>query len=302
VGRQQFAFDLQRFVSVRDGPNVRQSFDAAWIDYELDPWRLIAFYSRPVQVQNLRPFDDYSNDQFTFTVGRVEHRWGEEAFLAAYYGRYTQGAARYIAARGEERRNIFDVHFAALKDGFDIDIEAMAQTGNVADKSIWAWAVGSLAGYTFNDLVWKPRLGMQVDLASGNTNPKDKVIGTFNPLFPNGYYFSLAGYTGYSNLIHIKPSVTFKPSSSTKLLLAVAGQWRMTTADAVYTQPLSPVPGTAGQPGSFTGTYAQLRFDWTISRNLTFAVEAVHFNVGEAIRQAGGRNADYVGVQFAFGW
>jgi len=194
------------------------------------------------------------------------------------------------------------VHFAALKDGFDIDIEAMAQTGNVADKSIWAWAVGSLAGYTFNDLVWKPRLGMQVDLASGNTNPKDKVIGTFNPLFPNGYYFSLAGYTGYSNLIHIKPSVTFKPSSSTKLLLAVAGQWRMTTADAVYTQPLSPVPGTAGQPGSFTGTYAQLRFDWTISRNLTFAVEAVHFNVGEAIRQAGGRNADYVGVQFAFGW
>ena len=28
VGRQQFAFDLQRFVSVRDGPNVRQSYDA----------------------------------------------------------------------------------------------------------------------------------------------------------------------------------------------------------------------------------------------------------------------------------
>jgi Alginate export len=32
VGRQDFDFDLQRFVSSRDGPNVRQSFDAAWAD------------------------------------------------------------------------------------------------------------------------------------------------------------------------------------------------------------------------------------------------------------------------------
>ncbi len=30
IGRQDFAFDLQRFVSSRDGPNVRQSFDAIW--------------------------------------------------------------------------------------------------------------------------------------------------------------------------------------------------------------------------------------------------------------------------------
>ena len=34
LGRQQFALDLQRFVSVRDGPNVRQSYDAGWADYE----------------------------------------------------------------------------------------------------------------------------------------------------------------------------------------------------------------------------------------------------------------------------
>ena len=34
VGRQDFAFDLQRFISSRDGPNVRQSFDAVWADWE----------------------------------------------------------------------------------------------------------------------------------------------------------------------------------------------------------------------------------------------------------------------------
>ena len=34
IGRQEMAFDLQRFISVRDGPNVRQAFDAIWADYE----------------------------------------------------------------------------------------------------------------------------------------------------------------------------------------------------------------------------------------------------------------------------
>ena len=49
VGRQDFDFDLQRFVSSRDGPNVRQSFDAVWGDWESGPWRFIGFLSQPVQ-------------------------------------------------------------------------------------------------------------------------------------------------------------------------------------------------------------------------------------------------------------
>ncbi len=41
AGRQEMAFDLQRFVAVRDGPNVRQAFDALWLDWERGVWRVI---------------------------------------------------------------------------------------------------------------------------------------------------------------------------------------------------------------------------------------------------------------------
>src|SRR6266436_9727986 len=41
VGRQEMAFDLQRFVSVRYGPNVRQAYDAIWLDWEKREWRFI---------------------------------------------------------------------------------------------------------------------------------------------------------------------------------------------------------------------------------------------------------------------
>ena len=47
AGRQQMAFDLQRFIGVRDGPNVRQSFDAIWADWEKSAWRFIGILGPP---------------------------------------------------------------------------------------------------------------------------------------------------------------------------------------------------------------------------------------------------------------
>jgi hypothetical protein len=148
---------------------------------------------------------------------------------------------------------------------------------------------------------WSPRVGIQLDAASGDGNTK-RTFGTFNPLFPNGYYFTLAGYTGYTNLIHIKPSLTLSPTSSLKIAIAAAVQWRQTTADAVYTQPDVAVPNTAGRPGAYTGSYGQLRLDWTIDRATSFAIEAVHFVIGDALRNAGGHDSNYVGIEIKRGW
>jgi hypothetical protein len=302
AGRQQFAFDLQRFVSVRDGPNVRQSYDAGWADYENGPWRFITFYSLPVQVQDKTIFDDYSSvTAQTFSMARAEYKFSESLFIAGYYANFTQGNDQFPNASGGERRDIFDVHLNGNANHFDFDFEGMNQTGRIGIEPIEAWAVGSLAGYTFANVKWSPRVGIQLDAASGDGNNK-RTFGTFNPLFPNGYYFTLAGYTGYANLIHIKPSLTLSPTSSLKIAIAAAVQWRQTTADAVYTQPDVAVPNTAGRPGAYTGSYGQLRLDWTIDRATSFAIEAVHFKVGEAIRNAGGHDSNYLGVEIKRGW
>ena len=302
IGRQDFAFDTQRFVALRDGPNVRQSFDALWADWESEPWRVLGFISQPVLYRDMRPFDDTSNSAVRFDMFRVERHVLGSNELSFYYALYARSNSHYLAAAGREHRDVFDARFAGKSHGLDWDLEGMGQTGSVGPKEIRAWAVGARCGYTIPNMSWQTGLGIQVDAASGNGKPGGTTIGTFNPLFPNGLYFTLAGFTGYTNLVHVKPSVTIKPVARLSIMGAVAGQWRQTTADAIYVQPNVPISGTAGERGSWTGFYAQARTEYQFTPNLTGAIEAVHFRVGNAIRHVGGHDGDYLGVELKFGW
>jgi Alginate export len=140
AGRQQFAFDLQRFVSVRDGPNVRQSYDAGWADYEIGPWRLIALYSLPVQVRDITIFDDYSSvTAQTFGMARAEYKFSQSLFIAGYYANFTQGNAQFPNASGGERRDIFDVHLNGNANYFDFDFEGCgSKCGVSCCRRLWS--------------------------------------------------------------------------------------------------------------------------------------------------------------------
>lgn len=300
VGRQDFDFDLQRFVSSRDGPNVRQSFDAVWGDWESGQWRFIGFLSQPVQYALDHPLDDTSNSHFRFHTLRVERQVLGTNELSGYYSFYQKDNVRFLDATGDEKRNVFDVRFAGKLNQVDWDLEAMGQTGVIGGKEIRAWGAGARTGYTFAQLGWQPRVGLQMDAASGDHRPRDNLLGTFNPLFPNGYYFSLAGFTGYVNLFHVKPSLTVKPTPNLSVMGALGFQWRETTADAIYVQPNIPVAGTAGRGSPWSGAYAQLRVDYQFDAHLKGALEAVHYKIGDTIRQAGGHDSDYLGLELKY--
>jgi hypothetical protein len=302
VGRQQMGFDLQRFVGVRDGPNVRQSFDAVWADWERSAWRLITFWSHPVQNVPDETFNDFSSRGLQYGGFRIERNDVGPGKLSVYYSRYDADAAHYLDGSGKERRNNLDVRYQIARGPVDLDLEGMWQTGRVGSEQTRAWAVGSVGGYTFEHAHWTPRIGLQLDLASGDRRRADGTIGTFNPLFPNAYYFTLMSTPTYANLIHLRPSLELRPVHNLKLIARLGLQWRQTTEDAVYVIPNRPVPGTAGLPGRWTGIYEQLRAEWQINRNWAAAVEGVQYQVGDVIRRAGGLNANYVNVELKFGW
>jgi len=302
VGRQEMGFDLQRFIAVRDGPNVRQAFDGVWADWEHGPWRLIGFATHPVQNRDVDDFDDTSSGHLTLDGLRLERQGLGPGDVSGYVLRYRRDDARFLDAAGAERRNVGDLRYNGKTGRFDYDVEGMLQRGRVGAKRVSSWALGSIVGYSFPQTTWTPRLGVQFDMASGDKHAGDGQLGTFNPLFANGYYFALAGLTGYSNLIHLKPSLKVQPMPGLSVTTALGLQWRQTTGDAVYVQNMMGVPRTAGRGTRWTGAYAQLRTDWLVAPNLTASLEAAHFAVGDSLRTAGARDANYLGVELKFGW
>ncbi len=301
IGRQEFGFDQQRFVSVRDGPNVRQAYDALWADYEIGDWRIISFASHPTQYRNDTAFDDYSGHNLVLDGFRVEHRALGPGNLAVYYLRYQRDEAHFSEAAGNEQRNAVDVHYSGDAGPVDFDLEAMGQQGEIGERDLLAWAVGARSGYTFADALWAPHLSLQFDAASGNTS-RHATFGTFNPLFPNGSYFTLASLTGYSNLIHLKPIVSLAPDRTLTLQAAVGLQWRETTRDSIYAFPVQPIPNTAGRGDLWSAAYLQLDVVKKVNANVTLSGEYVHYQVGATIQSAGGRNADYANLQVSFAW
>src|SRR5262249_4541948 len=161
--------------------NVRQAYDAIWADYERGDWRLSAFGGQPVQYRNRSTFDDFSNRHLLYGGVRADRRNLVGGEVSVTFSEYRNDSARFPSAMGEEHRQNVDVRYVGTAQGVDWDVEAMQQAGSVGGKSVSAWAVGTLVGYTFKSAPLTPRIGVQLDAASGDGNPHDSHVGTFNP-------------------------------------------------------------------------------------------------------------------------
>ena len=303
IGRQENGFDLQRFLSVRDGPNVRQSYDGVSIAYTRGPWRFITLYTHPVENRDFSYFDDYSSPHLMLDLVRIERQVTSSSSLSAYVGQFRQDDVRFPSVSGNERRDLVEIRYAGVSGRVDWDAEAMSQNGSIGAQAIRAWATGVVIGRTLDSMRFRPRVSVQFDAASGDKSPTDDQLNTFNTLFPSGgHYFTTAGYTTYANLVHIKTALSLSPLTNMKLSSAIGVEWRETIADAIYTLPDVPIPDTAGRGGRYVGTYCQFRADWGLTPHIALALEAVHFVAGTTVVSVGGGDTNYLGIEVRYGW
>lgn len=301
-GRQELQFNpTQRFVSVREGPNLRQSFDGVRLTWRPRDWRIDAFATRPVDYKP-GAFDDASDDRQSFSglyVSRPFKREGSTLTVDAYLFDLKRRLARYGSISGREARVSLGLRLAAVRGPWDFDGEAIAQTGTFESRDIRAWGYGADAGYTMKG-PWSPRLGLRFDGGSGDDNPGDGRLGTFNPMFPKGAYFNEAALDSFANRRSIRASARGRPRSDLVLEISATSRWRQTEADAVYLQPETALAGTAGRAGRWVGQAYALDGVWKATRNLTLTGEVVHQTAGAVIRGAGGSDADFVMLMAQF--
>lgn len=302
VGRQEVALGSSRLVSIREGPNVRQSFDGARLLFGLGAWEASILALRPARTVG-GVFDDAPDHR--------QSLWGlyatrKRSFLRGisfdlYYLGLDRKRARFDSGTGREHRHSFGTRWSGKREAWDLDWEAVLQTGSFAGRTIRAWTVGTNTGYTLNRVKFQPRLGVKADITSGDRNPNDRVLGTFNALYPKGNYFSQADLLGPYNLVDLHPAITWKLHPRFTLTQDVDIFWRYSTTDGLYNVPGIPLIPGRGSSARFVGTAAKIGGEWRWNEYLSFEAEYQRLFAGRFLKEQGRSNSiDFVAIWASF--
>ena len=100
-GAWSVGFDLQRFLSARDGPNGgAEVVDGVSVAYTLGPWRVNGLYTHPVENRDSSSFDDYSGPRLSFDLLRLARELTSSSSLSAYVAEFRRGRRAIWSASG----------------------------------------------------------------------------------------------------------------------------------------------------------------------------------------------------------
>ncbi|HEX3498230.1 MAG TPA: alginate export family protein [Stellaceae bacterium] len=301
TGRQEMAFGSQRLVSLREGRNVRRSFDGFRSFYRAGDMRIDAFITRPVQ-EKPGIFDDQPNHSQLFGGVYAVLPVAPVPSLTAdlYYLGLDRKNASFDVGTAHELRHTIGTRLWGRPQAWDYNSEFVLQTGSFGKRDILAWLAASDTGYTFAQAPLTPRLGLKANVASGNRNPQNGTLGTFNGLYPRNGYFTPANLVVLTNLVDFYPSVTIRPTAATDVALGWDFLWRESTKDAFYRGGHTPlIPGNSSA-ARYLGNDVDLEAGWQLDRHVRLAASYVHFFAGPFITNGGGKDVDYTAVSVAY--
>lgn len=296
VGRQEVEFGSSRFVAVREGANVRQSFDGARIFWKTGKWQFSPWFLKPVTTRR-GIFDDRTNNAQTFWGGYAARSLPKKlnGIAVVYFSELDTKGIRYDQGAGRERRQTIGARIGGKQGAFNFDYEIAAQFGKFAGATIRAWAIVTDSGYAFSKAKFKPRLAVRFDSTSGDENPRDRHQQTFSPLFA-----SPIAYSGLVSLISPSNSTALIPSLELNLSRRVAVKfddalfWRTSNRDALYGAGGIERTGQLSR-ARFVGNQPSAQIVYRVNRYLSLTGVYTHFVAGRFLRETPpAKDVDYL--------
>jgi hypothetical protein len=290
VGRQELRYGSARLVDVREGPNVRRKFDGGRARIEVGGWQVDGIAVRPSLIEP-GVFDDRTNNAQAlwgaYAVARSPLWLPFGSSLDLYYLGYSEEEARFDQGTAQETRHTVGLRLWGERSGWDWNWELIYQFGRFDRGDIRAWSVASVTGYTARDAPWSPRLGLSANIASGDRDPADRDLQTFNPLFPRGNYFSELALLGPRNFFNLHPALTVQPTERLSLTADVDFFWRLEHADRIYSPSGRLLRSGRGSKARYVSTEFSLNATWQIDPNLSLTGIYAHSFPGVFVKQTG---------------
>ncbi|MCP2028646.1 hypothetical protein L1276_003816 [Flavobacterium sp. HSC-32F16] len=302
-GRQEMMYGSQRLVAVREGPNSRLAFDAVKLFYKNKNWQTDAFYTHPI-ANKPGTFNDSFNENAQFWGSyTVIHKAPFIQNIDFYYLGLWKSRSVFDDAAGEENRQSIGTRIWKNKGNWKYDFEGVYQFGNISQKTISAWTISSFACYTFENIKFKPEIGLKTEIISGDKHSDDNHLETFNPLYPRGAYFGLVALIGPSNLIDVHPSISLTLSDKWGFGIDYDIFWRQTISDGLYAPNMQLLYSGENTNERFIGSQLISNLDYEANDYLAFTLETGWFNTGSFLKEVGsGKDYFYAALtaQFKF--
>ena len=297
-GRQEMVFGSGRLVNAGEGNNVRTRFDGARLWHQSPAWRIDAFVTRPT---NIRPaaFDDNADHTRLF--------WGVYATgpllfipggkMDLYYLDLDSRSETYVQGTASEiRRSVGTRLFGqqdAKKNGGDYNLEFIYQFGKFGPGKISAYGLDSDIGYTWRDVRFTPRIGLRANIASGDRDPKNPDLQTFNPLFPALNYYNLSADAGVRNIRDLHPLIDLHLARPVFLSAGWDFFWRDSLHDGLYNPARGVLLAGNGSTARYNGDQPEIQVRWTPDQHTTVLVDYTHASPGPFLKDNNAKALDY---------
>ena len=278
---------------------MHQTFDGVKLILDTGQWNVQAFATKAVQTSP-GIFDDAPQPGRAFWGVYATHpfAWVPGGHLDVYYFGLEHSVAHFNQGTGRELRQSLGTRlWGKSGNGWDYDVEPIIQFGSFNESvppgtqpiegQILAWAAEGSTGYTLRSASWTPRLGMEADIDSGDKNPQNPNLQTFNPLFPRGLYNQLIVLAGHANFIDVQPSVTLHPTDRLTITPDLQFLWRESVNDGLYGVGGNLIRAAGTSQARYLGSQADFVANWHASRHFTFVAIYSHFLPGHSWSRAG---------------
>ena len=298
IGRFGMSFGAGRLVATRAAPNIPFRFDGFEALYSAPLWKVTTFLTQPVKDSGHIDVEDHST---TFWGLYATHYFGESRStgLDLYYLGIHNEHVTYASGSGDEHRHSLGAREFGAWGHWDWDAEQVLQVGSFGSDSILAWTAAIDGGYTF-DTTWQPRLGLKTGITTGDHDPKDGQLQTFDALYFKSGYFNDASLIRPQNIVGVHPNLTLKPTRTVTVDGGADWFWRYSRNDAVYGVPGFVAVSALSNAPSYIGTALDVNVTWQLQRHVTVQASYVHFFTGTYVHEAGGRDVDYVSTTISF--
>ena len=326
VGRQILSYGDERLVGSFDWNNIGRTFDAAKLRWEEKDWWVEAFASSVVVPER------GSYNQSDLFNGNETHReqvfsglYGEYNGLSfqstdlyvfhlhendsAHYQQNTLGDTNFftIGTRWKSKPGAFaksDDVMSKDKDGkavsepgpkppvgLDYTGEFAFQPGEVRGMDLTAFAVHADVGYTLN-FAWLPRFAVGYSFATGDDDPGDKDIQTFQNLFPTNHkFYGQMDVFSWQNIHDLEFDFKIAPLRNLTVRADYHAFWLETTEDSWYrangTTTVRPLNAASRAAGNYVGSEIDFLVTWQVCKNLQLEGGYSHFFAGDYLKATG---------------